>query len=46
MISQVESDGFTLTMMEGIIDHCKDKSTNIAKNDMYVTPTQEQSMLR
>ena len=37
MLTQVDSDGFTLTMMEGIIGHYKDKTTAISKEDKYVS---------
>ena len=37
MISQMDFDGFTLTMMKCIIDHYNDEITDISKNDMYVS---------
>ena len=37
MLTQVESDGFTLTMMEGIIGHHKDETTAILKEDKYIS---------
>ena len=36
MLSQVDSDGFTMTMMEGIVDHKIDTEVAVTKNDMYV----------
>jgi hypothetical protein len=36
MLTQVDSDGFTLTMMEGIIDYRKNEATAVSKQDMYV----------
>ena len=33
---QVDSDAFTLTMMEGIIDYWKDEATAITKYDMSI----------
>ena len=37
MINQMDFDDFTMTMMKCIIDHCKDESTDISKDDMYVS---------
>ena len=34
MLTQVGSDGFTMTMMEGIVDYKKDPSTAVSKSDM------------
>ena len=36
MLTQVDSDGFTMTMMEGIIDHKIDTDVAVSKLDMYV----------
>ena len=35
MLTQVDEYGYTLTLMEGIIDYKKDK-TDLYKEDMYV----------
>ena len=34
MLTQVDSDGFSTTMMNGIIDQRKDEATAISKSDM------------
>ena len=36
MLTQVDSDRFTLTMMDGIIDYEKDNAVAIPKSDAYV----------
>ena len=36
MLTQVDSDGFTLTMMDGIIDYERDDAIAIPKSDAYV----------
>ena len=36
MITQVDYDGFNMTMIKGIIDHNKDETTAISKQDMYI----------
>ena len=46
MLTQVDSDGFTMTMMEGIIDHKKDTDVAVSKNDMYVVTRRGQQRLR
>ena len=46
MLTQVDSDGFTMTMMEGIIDHKKDESTAISKDDKYISCPRGQRRLR
>ena len=33
MLTQVDSDGFTMTMMEGIIDHKIDTDVAVSKDD-------------
>ena len=37
MLSQVDDEGFSTTMMEGIIDHKKDEAVAISKSDAYLT---------
>ena len=46
MLTQVDSDGFTMTMMEGIIDHKKDTDVAVSKTDMYVVTRRGQKRLR
>ena len=36
MRTQFDCDGFSTTMMNGIIDHRKDEATTISKSDMYI----------
>ena len=46
MLSQVDSEGFSTTIMGAIIDHKKDESTAISKEDMYVVTRRGQRKLR
>jgi hypothetical protein len=46
ILSQVDSDGISKTMMEAVIDHKKNKSTAISKTDMYVVTKRGQRKLR
>ena len=46
MITQVDSDGFTITTMKVIIDHEKDETTAISKQDMYITTSRGQRRLK
>jgi hypothetical protein len=46
MLTQVDSDGFTLTLMEGIVDYRKDEATAVSKQDMYVVTKRGQKRLR
>ena len=46
MLTQVDSDGFTTTMIEGIIDHTKDTAVAVSKDDMYVVTRRGQKRLR
>ena len=46
MLTQVDSDGFSLTMLEGIIDYCKDESQAVSKSDKYLTTPSGQKRLR
>ena len=39
MLTQIDSDGFTLTMVEGIIGHYRDETTAISKEDKYISCT-------
>jgi hypothetical protein len=45
MLTQVKSDGFTLTLMEGIVDYKKDEATAISKQVMYVVTKRGQKRL-
>ena len=36
MLTQVDSDGFALTMMDGIIDYERDNAVAIPKSDAYI----------
>ena len=36
MLTQVDYDGFTLTMMEWIIEYQKDAANAVNKDDMYI----------
>lgn len=46
MLSQVDSDGFTMTMMEGGIDHKMDNATAVPKSDKYIATRRGQRRLR
>ena len=37
MLTQVDSDRFTMTMMGDIIDHKKDAAMTVSKDDIYIT---------
>ena len=37
MLTQVDSDGFRLSLMEGIIDYKRDDSVAIPKTEKYIT---------
>jgi len=36
ILTQVDSDGYSITMMEGIIDYKKDNAVVVSKGDAYV----------
>ena len=46
MLTQVDSDGFSLSLMEGIIDYKHDDSVAIPKIDKYITIARGQRRLR
>ena len=46
MLTQVDSDGFSLSLMEGIINHKRDDSVAIPKMDKYITTSRGQRRLR
>ena len=45
MFTQVDSDGFSLSLMEGIIDYKRDNSIAISKMDKYITTSRGQRRL-
>ena len=46
MLTQVDSDGFSLSLMEGIIDYKRDDSVAISKMDKYITNSRGHRRLR
>jgi hypothetical protein len=46
MLTQVDSDGFSRTMMEAIVDYRKDEAVAVPKTDKYLTTTSGQQRLR
>jgi hypothetical protein len=46
MLTQVDSDGYSLTMMKGIIDYERDDAVAVPKSDMYVVTSRGQKKLR
>jgi hypothetical protein len=46
MLTQVDSDGYSITMMEGIIDSKKDDAVAFQKNEMHVVTRCGQKRLR
>jgi hypothetical protein len=46
MLTQVDSDGYSITMMNGIIDYRKDDSVAVPKSDMYVVTNRGQKKMR
>ena len=46
MLTQVDSDGFTMTMMEGIIDQKIDTDVAVSKDNAYVVTCCGQKRLR
>ena len=46
MLTHVFCDGFTLPMMEGIVDYQKDEATAVSKQDMYGVTKQGQRQQR
>ena len=46
MLTQVDSDGFSLTMMEAIIDYRKDDAVAVPKIDKYLITSSGQKRLR
>lgn len=46
MLSQVDSDGYSLTLMEGIVDFRKDETKAVSKKDRYVITKSGRRRLR
>ena len=46
MLTQVDSYGFSTTMMNVIIDHRKDEATAISNSNMYIVTQRGQSNIR
>jgi hypothetical protein len=46
MLTQVDSDGFSRTMMEAIVDYRKDEAVAVPKTDKYLTTTSGQKRMR
>ena len=46
MLTQVDLDGYSLSLMDSIIDHCKDPSQAIPIEDKYITAKCGQKRLR
>jgi hypothetical protein len=46
MLTQVDSDGFSTSLMEGIIDYRKDETTAVSKANMHIVTRQGQKKLR
>jgi hypothetical protein len=46
MLSQVDSDGYSLTMMEAITDYQKDDTVAVPKTDKYLTTPSGQKRMR
>ena len=45
MITQVDSDGLTLTTMKGIIECRKDAATDVTKENMYIVTKRGQKKI-
>ena len=45
MLSQVDSDGYSLVLMEGIVDYRKDESVAVSMEDKYITTKTSQQRL-
>ena len=46
MLTQVDSDGYSLTMLDAIIDYHKDEAVAVPKNDSHVVTPRGQKRLR
>ena len=45
MLTHVDSNGFTLNMMEGIIEYWKDAATAVTKDGMYIVTKRGQKKI-
>ena len=45
MITQLDSDGFTLNIVEGIVGYWKDTVTFVTKDDMYIATKRGQKKI-
>ena len=45
LLTYVDSDEFTLTMMGGVIDHNKDESSAVSREDTYISCPRGQIIL-
>jgi hypothetical protein len=46
MLTQVDSDGYSLTLMKGIVDYRRDEAGAVSKDDGYVITRRGQKQLR
>ena len=46
MITRVDSDGFSTTMMDGIFDYRRDSEIAVPKRDLYVVTKRGQKRMR
>jgi hypothetical protein len=46
MLTQVDSEGYSITMMEGIVDYKKDEATAVPKSEKYLVTRRGQKRLR
>ena len=46
MLSQVDADGYSSPLMEGIVDYSKDQAVAVPKSDMYVVTRRGQKRMR
>ena len=46
MLTQVDSDGYSLSLMDSIIDHLRDPSQSIPMEDKYITTKSRQKWLQ
>jgi hypothetical protein len=46
MLTQVDSDGYSITMMDGIVDYKRDNAVTIAESDMHMITLRGQKRMR
>ena len=46
MLTQVDVDGYSLPLMEGIVDYLKDESMAVSKEDKHITIKSGQQQLQ